>query len=200
MNLKINQVSNLRKIVETISRFGGVVGILLFGSMARGDYDEYSDYDLLVVFEDKSAMWREWDELFKAVGSFGLNTHVIPISLEEFKEVNPVFLEELSKNGRVLFARLPMEASLKPIPLKPFSLIVYSMAGLNYKDKMKISYFLYRKGGEGFVTKAGGAKLNEGCILVPKDAAKEIVGFLSEFGIKARKLEVELREESLRRF
>ncbi|MGC8848867.1 MAG: nucleotidyltransferase domain-containing protein [Candidatus Bathyarchaeia archaeon] len=28
--------------------------MLLFGSVARGGYDEYSDYDLLVVFEDKS--------------------------------------------------------------------------------------------------------------------------------------------------
>ena len=34
-------------------KFQGVVGIVLFGSQARGDYDEFSDYDLLVLFENK---------------------------------------------------------------------------------------------------------------------------------------------------
>ncbi|MBS7656225.1 nucleotidyltransferase domain-containing protein [Candidatus Bathyarchaeota archaeon] len=158
MNLKTNQISNLNKVVKAISRLEGVIGILLFGSIARGDYDEYSDYDLLIIFKDKSSMWKSWDNLFKDVSSLKMNLHIIPKSLEEFKTANPVFLEELSNHGKILFARFPMEASLKPIALKPFCLIFYNMSGLSYKDKMKISYFLYKKGGGGFIAKAGGTK------------------------------------------
>ncbi|MEM2940142.1 MAG: nucleotidyltransferase domain-containing protein [Thermoproteota archaeon] len=36
-----------------------VITIILFGSFARGDYDEYSDYDLLVVFRNKESMQRK---------------------------------------------------------------------------------------------------------------------------------------------
>jgi predicted nucleotidyltransferase len=195
--LKAKQTLDLKVVVDVISRFDGVVGTLLFGSMARGDYDEYSDYDLLVIFEDKPSMWESWDDLFKAVSGLGMNLHVIPESLEEFKNASPVFLEEIFKHGKVLFARVPMEVSLKPVKFEPFSLIFYSMAGLSYRDKMKVSYFLYRKGGGGAVAKARGTKLNEGCILIPQGAADDVTAFLSDFGIKAKKLEVGLSEESL---
>jgi hypothetical protein len=39
---------------------------------------------------------------------------------------------------------------------------------------MRALYALYRKGGGGAVAKAGGVKLNEGCILVPSEAAEEV--------------------------
>lgn len=200
MNLKTNQILDLKRIVDVISRFEGVAGVLLFGSIARGDYDKYSDYDLLVIFEDKFSMWKSWDDLFKAVSNLRMNLHIIPESLEEFKNANSVFLDELSKHGKVLFARVPLEVFLKPVKLKRFCLIFYDMADLSYKDKMKVSYFLYRKGGGGAVVKAGGAKLNECCILVQDSAAEEIIAFLSDFGVKARKLEIALNEENLKAF
>jgi len=85
-----------------LTRFQGVVGVFLFGSFARGDYDEFSDHDLLVIFEDKVSMWQSWDELFQAVGNLRMDLHVIPETLEEFEAANPVFLEELFKYGKVL--------------------------------------------------------------------------------------------------
>lgn len=200
MSLKAKHMLDLKRIVDVISRFQGVVGVFLFGSFARGDYDEFSDYDLLVVFEDKVSMWRSWDELFEAVGNLGMNLHVIPETLEEFKAANPVFLEELFKYGKVLFARLPLDVSLRPVRLKPFCLIFYDMASLSYKVKMKVSYFLYKKGDEGAVTKAGGTKLGEGCILVPSNMGDEIVDVLSAFGVITRKLEVYVSEDGLKAY
>jgi predicted nucleotidyltransferase len=198
VSLKAKHILDLKRIVNVISRFQSVVAVFLFGSIARGDYDEYSDYDLLVLFEDKPSMWQCWDNLFRAVGNLGTNLHVIPETLEEFKNANPVFLEELSKHGKVLFARLPLEVFLKPIALKPFCLIFYGMTGLSYKDKMKVSYFLYKKGNKGAVAKSRGIKLGEGCILVPSDTAKEIINALSDFNVKTRKLEIYVNEEHLK--
>jgi hypothetical protein len=116
--------------------------------------------------------------------------HVIPQTLEELKNANPVFLEELLANGKVLFAKYPLEVFPKPAKLKPFCLIIYDMSRLSYKDKMKIVYFLYKKEGKGIVTKVGGTKLNEGCLLLPSNASNEIIDKLNAIRVNVKKLEV----------
>ncbi len=45
-------VFDLSRLVDAIAQIDGVLGIILFGSAARGDRDEYSYYDLLVLFRD----------------------------------------------------------------------------------------------------------------------------------------------------
>jgi len=197
VRLKERHVLDLNSVVDVVSRIRGAVGVFLFGSFARGDYDEYSDYDLLVLFEDKALMWQNWDELFQSVGSLKMNLHVIPETLEELKTANPVFLGELLKYGRVLFARFPLEVFSKPVELELFWLIVYDMSSLSYRDKMKVVYFLYRKGGVGAITKMGGIKLSESCILVPSNKGDEIVSMLNSFGADAKKLKIYVSEDTL---
>ena len=199
MRLKEGHMLNLSNIVDMVSKIRGVVGIFLFGSLARGDYDEYSDYDLLVLFADRTSMWQNWDELFQAVGGLKMNLHVVPETLEELKAANPVFLDDLFKHGRVLFAKLPLEVFPKPLKLEPFCLIFYDMGGLSYRDKMKVVYFLYKKGGGGAVAKMGGIKLSEGCILVPNNAGDEVIDVLNAFGVDTKKLEIYVKEEKLTR-
>jgi predicted nucleotidyltransferase len=197
MRLKEKHVSDLSNIVNVVSKIRGVIGVFLFGSLARGDYDEYSDFDLLVIFEEKALMWQNWDELFQAVGSLKMILHVIPQTLGELKAANPVFLDELFRHGKVLFARFPFEVFSRPVKLEPFCLIIYDMSGLSYRDKMKVVYFLYKKGGGGAVAKMGGIKLTEGCVLVPSDVGDEIIDKLSAFGVDAKKLEIYVSEDHL---
>ena len=195
MKLKERHMLDLSKVVDAASKIQGVVGVFLFGSLARGDYDEYSDYDLLVLFADRASMWRSWDELFQAVGALKMNLHVIPETLEELKAANPAFLEDLFKHGKVLFAKLPLEVFPKPVVLEPLCLIFYDMGGLSYRDKMKVVYFLYKKGGGGAVAKMGGIKLSEGCILVPDHAGNEVIDMLNAFGVDAKKLGIYVKED-----
>ncbi|MDI6690261.1 MAG: nucleotidyltransferase domain-containing protein [Candidatus Bathyarchaeota archaeon] len=91
MHLEGRHISDLNKIVDMLSKIQGVIGVFLFGSFARGDYNVYSDYDLLVLFEDKALMWRNWNELFQAVGNLKMHLHVIPQTLEELEAANPYF-------------------------------------------------------------------------------------------------------------
>jgi len=189
---------DLSKIVDVLSKIHGVVGVILFGSLARGDYDEYSDYDLLVLFENKALLWKNWDELFQAVGNLKMNLHVVPETVEELNKANPVFLEELFNHGKVLFARTPLEVFSKPARLAPFYLIAYDMSSLDYKSKMRIIYFLYGKGDGGAVAKSGGMKLCEGCILVPNQVGDSIVTNLNAFGVGTKKLEIYVSEEIIK--
>jgi predicted nucleotidyltransferase len=190
MRLKEQQNLDLNKIITSVSKIQSVVGIVLFGSQARGDYDEFSDYDLLILFENKPLMWENWDELFQVVASLNMNLHAIPETLEELKNANPVFLDELFRYGKVLFAKMPLEVYLQPLNLKSFSLITYDMRNVNYADKMKASYFLYSKGGAGAVAKAGGTKISDGCITVPSDMADEIIRVLTSLGVQTIKTEI----------
>ena len=198
MQLKERHMLDLSKIVGMVSKIQGVIGVFLFGSLARGDYDEYSDYDLLVVFSDKTAMWQNWDALFEAVGSLRMNLHVIPETVEELKSANPVFLDDLFTHGKVLFARFPLEVFPQPLRLEPYCLIVYDMGRLGYRDKMKIVYFLFRKGGVGMVAKMRGVKLGEGCLLVPSNVGDEIVNGLKAFSVDAKKLEIYVSAEHVK--
>jgi predicted nucleotidyltransferase len=194
MHLEERHISDLNKIVDTLSKIHGVIGVFLFGSLARGDYDAYSDYDLLVLFEDKTLMWRNWNELFQAVSSLKMHLHVIPQTLEELKTANPVFLDELFTHGKVLFAKIPLEVFPKPEKLKAFCLIIYDMKGLSYREKMKVEYFLYKKYGTGAVNKVGGIKLHEGCLLVPNNVCDEVTNKLTAIGVNVKKLEIYINQ------
>jgi len=198
LRLKERHVLDLSKIVDVVSKIQGVVGVFLFGSLARGDYDEYSDYDLLVVFADNVMMWRNWDSLFEAVGRLKMNLHLIPETVEELKGANPAFLDDLFTHGKILFAKLPLEVFPKPLRLELYCLIVYDMGGLSYKDKMKVVYFLFRKDSVGTVVRVGGIKLSEGCLLVPSNVADEIVDRLKAFSVNAKRFEIYVREGELK--
>ncbi len=190
MKLKEQQKLLLNDFVGSVSKIQGVVGIVLFGSQARGDFDEFSDYDLLVLFENKRLMWESWDELFGVVGSLKMNLHAIPETLDELEDANPVFLDELRSSGKVIFAKMPFEVHLAPLELKPFTLITYDMRSLSYSDKMKASYFLYSKGGKGAIAKAGGNKISDGCVIVPSALANEIIRVLASLGVQTVRTEV----------
>ncbi|MCX8188228.1 MAG: nucleotidyltransferase domain-containing protein [Nitrososphaeria archaeon] len=184
---------DLNDLVETISSIKEVLAVILFGSIARGDFDEYSDYDILVIFKDRESMWRNWDELFRRVGKLNLLVHCIPKSFEEFLKSEPTFLSEIFRNGKLLYTKYPFQAYMKPLSLRPFKLIVYDMSGLKQGDKMKFYYKLYGKSGSnnvGLVKKVDGIKISEGCLLIPEDSFKIIKEILDKFNVKFNVIDV----------
>ena len=190
MRLKEQQKLDLNKIVILFSSIESVVGIILFGSQARGDYDEFSDYDILVLFKEKSEMWRNWDEVFQEAGSLKMNLHAIPETLEELKNANPIFLDELNRYGKVLFAKIPFEVNLQPVSLKPVSIIIYDMRTLSTAEKMKALYFLYSKDGEGEISKMGGIKISDSSVMIPTGSAEKIERILDSFGVKTKRMDI----------
>lgn len=79
--------------------------IILFGSRARGDYTEYSDYDILVVGDNIPRDPREAysmliDPSNPNIQPVGMNTEVF---LKKLREGNTFILEVL-EDGRILYA------------------------------------------------------------------------------------------------
>lgn len=102
------------KAIEACRQFAEMGGwpaakaFILFGSRARGDYNEDSDADLAIIVEGKPA--NSWDDLvamsavtLKILDRTGVWIEPILIGEAEFgdpeKASNPAFLREIKKDG-----------------------------------------------------------------------------------------------------
>ena len=85
--------------------------IILFGSAARGDTDEYSDIDLIVVKEtDQRFVQRMVDTALLISRDISFNVDVLVYTPTELaamiKEGRP-FIEQALKEGKVLYEKSP---------------------------------------------------------------------------------------------
>jgi len=186
------QGSDLKKLTDAISGIEGVLGVILFGSRARGDYDASSDYDLLVIFEDDSSMWRNRPRLFATVSKLGLFTQVLTRTIKELaQKTEPSFLQNIREQGKILYARYPLDLPAANVEVTPGVVITFSMRKLNQKAKLAIEYRLMgRRGHEGLLQKINAIRIGRGAVLVPRDGYARLIGFLSEKGIPYKTLDV----------
>jgi len=182
MESRIEQVSDLNKLVNAMANVEGVLAIVLFGSRAKGDYTPYSDYDLLVVFEDDEVMWRNRRRLYENTGKLGLFTQVLTRSMKELSEkTEPTFLRSILERGVILFLRYPLQAPALLYNLKPMTVVTYELKGLTQNDKMRMIYRLFGKQTrKGIVHQKGGRKLGDRCFMIPTENLEEIVQILKQ--------------------
>ena len=64
--------------------------VMLFGSYARGDADEGSDLDLLVIENDVPDKAAQYLKLHRAIGAIGVGVDVLVMSGEEFAQRSQV--------------------------------------------------------------------------------------------------------------
>lgn len=180
--------SSLSEIVNAIKTVDGVIGVILFGSVARGEADEGSDIDLFVLFVDEDSMRRNEWEVTRRVPSevFAQIICACPSTLEK---VNPVFLQSVLEDGLILYSQYPLIFKSRLMNATAFLIVRYSLEGLPQKVKQKLSYRLFGSevGGRryfGLVEQGGGRHLGRGCLLIQKEKAEDILNALSECGVK----------------
>ena len=193
MQLRGEVKSDLSNLVKAIA-YVEVVAVILFGSRARGDYDEHSDYDLLVIFDDEESMWRNRGKLFENVGKLGLFTQVLTRSIREFvKKTEPTFRQNVLEQGVLLYLRYPFRAPAFCENLRPMAIVSYSMKGLSQTRKMKVVYQLFGKKMKGrsvggVVEENNGMKLGDGCFMIPTENLEKITQIMKEYNIQYRVL------------
>ncbi|MEM5821002.1 MAG: nucleotidyltransferase domain-containing protein [Candidatus Aenigmatarchaeota archaeon] len=90
---------NLKKIKEIILQTAKEMNIeidriILFGSRARGDYREDSDYDLLIVTKEKLDKEKELEFLAKATNKFleeNFDVDIIIVSFDYYLKYKDVY-------------------------------------------------------------------------------------------------------------
>lgn len=88
--------------------------LVLFGSRARGDNQENSDWDFAVLYDEelrepilKQNAWR-WLEAFHILGEiFGLNDDNMDIV--ELNRCSPLIAHYVARDGKVIYEKLPGE-------------------------------------------------------------------------------------------
>ncbi len=83
---RIDHPEELDRLLEQIVAKVGPIAIYLFGSRARGDAGEDSDYDLLIVVPDDRLNQQIWDDLLAARRDADLSAELIPTRESAFAD------------------------------------------------------------------------------------------------------------------
>jgi len=75
-SLRKNERDAIKAAIRMLKSKFPITKIILFGSKARGDYDEHSDIDLLVV-ASRSLHWKEEKAIVGALFDIGMEYDVI---------------------------------------------------------------------------------------------------------------------------
>jgi predicted nucleotidyltransferase len=178
----------LCEVVDAIKGVDGVVGVVLFGSTARGEADEGSDLDLLVFFEDEEKLREgEWEVTRRIPPKIFAQS--ICVSPSTAQEMNPTFLRSVLEEGILLYARYPLALKANQLGAVPSLIISYSLAKLPQKEKQAINYKLFGRGIQqrryrGLVGEVGGRHLGRGCMLLPEEAAGAVLSLLGKHNVK----------------
>ncbi|MFH1213365.1 MAG: nucleotidyltransferase domain-containing protein [Candidatus Neomarinimicrobiota bacterium] len=98
----------INDIVSKIARFNRPEKIFLFGSYARGEMDENSDLDLLIVEETDLPAHKRATEIRKQLIHSKIPIDIIvytPEEIEERKNVQSTLVNEVIRNGKLVYAR-----------------------------------------------------------------------------------------------
>jgi len=86
--------------------------IILFGSYSRGDYDEYSDVDIMVLLNEDAEKLKMYDDAISEMISdycirFGVLYSIVIKSKEQFDNYSGVlpFYKNIVREGSVLYGR-----------------------------------------------------------------------------------------------
>ena len=121
MNVDVQRVKD--EIREIALRLGkkGMLAVGLFGSLARGDFDERSDIDIFVITEEAIPL-REQDELYYAfselIPRFGRDVTVLVYDIKGLKRIPTWQTLNLVKDARFVYDRAEIEKLFERILLK----------------------------------------------------------------------------------
>ena len=105
--MKTTTTADIVKAILPVLKKGGAKKAILFGSYARGDPDEYSDIDVIIVAESKRPLverFKDFSDLWKVSPVKAID--VLVYTPQEFKEMcqreNPFILRAVEE-GKVIY-------------------------------------------------------------------------------------------------
>lgn len=96
----------VQETIDTIVREFEPEIIIVFGSVAKGTADEYSDLDLLVVMDTDQGYYVRASVIYRVVYRIPIPKDIIVLTPEEFESEkdNPLsFVSEIVRTGKVFY-------------------------------------------------------------------------------------------------
>ncbi|AFY72065.1 DNA polymerase beta domain protein region (plasmid) [Thalassoporum mexicanum PCC 7367] len=101
-------LTKLRHYTENLyaDRLDRLDRLILFGSQARGDAEQDSDIDILVVLKDEVDSWTEIKRTGDFISQLGLKNNIlicnIFVSAQEYLEQNTALLRNIKREGMTI--------------------------------------------------------------------------------------------------
>jgi predicted nucleotidyltransferase len=172
--------------------------IILFGSVARGDFDKESDIDIFI--DTKEEIEQESEKLLKLFNMSKINEIWRMKGVKNEISIKVGKLENWNLRRDVIGSGVMLYGKYSEIPKEAryYLLIKMEFRQINFAGQMSIWRKLYgyrqKIGGKvytknGFLDDIGGKKLGKGIIIVPVEKSHEITDFLNK-----KKVEYTLHE------
>jgi len=171
--------SQIHEIVDDISKIRGVSAIILFGSYSREEFEEGSDIDLLVIFDNKESYIEGSPQISEATAKRDIFIQTVPMTLDELKSSR--LLPTVLAEGRTLYKAQSFNLfSLAEHLLKPHGLITYDLSRLAPKRKVKFIHTIQGRGKgrytyPGLLHELNGFKVGRNTIMVPIENMPKII-------------------------
>ena len=186
----------LKKIAKELSRIEDVKAVILYGSLARGEFTSRSDIDLFILTTDDKTQKQVQDKVIELESEIGRNIQPTIRTIAELQKTDTGLLQNIFQEGKILYLREPSDIpSAILLQQKPFLIYSFQISSLPQKDKARFNRQLYeqtRKGYKykGLLQEIGGQKLSAGCIMIPHMQKEAIEKFFKKFKVKFEQLKV----------
>lgn len=176
------QKNVLHKLVNTLSKFDYVIGIILYGSFARGDFGAKSDIDIFIIItEDKYS--NEIDDILASLKTKRPFQPVVR-SLNRLEKTNGTLLQNMFREGKIIYWNNLVDLdSSHLLKLSPNIIYTFSLAKLKQKTKSRFDYILYGKKVTGLIKGINGRVLSKSCVMIPYKYKKNIEKLFNRFNV-----------------
>jgi len=160
-------------IAKKLSLISEIKLVILYGSFARGDFGPKSDVDLFILVSNDDVVEKIYNAIIKIEENIGKNIQPTIRSGREFRKTDTGLLQNLLREGKILFLRDFFEIStVTLLKQKPFVIYSFWINSLSQRNKAKFNREFYSRTTKkyaygGLLHKLGGEKLASGCVMIP---------------------------------
>jgi hypothetical protein len=144
---------------------------------------------LLILVSKGSATEKIHDAIIRIEERIGKSIQPTIRTMEEFKKTDSGLLQNILREGKILFLRDFLEISaIQLLKQKPYAVYTFRLNSLSQKNKAKFNrefYFRSKKNYEyqGLLHQLGGEKLASGCVFIPFAKKAELEKFFKKYKI-----------------
>lgn len=201
MKLPKEDQALIERFVERVKRWAPetLSGIVLFGSLVRGDFGSRSDIDVLMVFDEPNP-GRHLSAVTKLITALKPHREIRPV-LTNLKDVGADLLREVVREGVVLHGKLVVTP--ERLLIKPYLIISYDLSDADSTTRQRVARRVYgyvsrKRVGKrvkeyrypGLVGRSDCFILGRGVVALPAEVGMGFIEFLKDNQVKMISREV----------
>jgi len=186
----------LKKIAKELSKIEDVKAIILYGSLARGEFTSRSDVDLFILTTEDKTQKEIHDKVIELESEIGRNIQPTIRTIAELQKTDTGLLQNIFQEGKILYLREPSDIpSAILLQQKPYLIYSFQISSLLQKEKARFNRQLYEQTRKeykykGLLQEIGCQKLSAGCAMIPYEQKEKIEKFFKKFKVKFEQLKV----------